>query len=93
MPILNAKNMNTHGADGSGYGFSAVRVESLGASEYTLVGITTDVSGSVHAFRDDIEACVKSRVQALLAVHSGRLRRLLDDRRDHRSVRRRRQCR
>jgi len=70
MPVLNSKNMDTHGADGTGYGFSAAKVEDLGASEYTLVGITADVSGSVHPFRDEIEACVKEVVRA--CVHSPR---------------------
>jgi len=70
MPVLNSKNMNTHGADGTGYGFSAAKVDELGASEYTLVGITADVSGSVHSFRDEIEACVKEIVRA--CVHSPR---------------------
>lgn len=64
MPILNSQNMDAHGADGSGYGFSATRVEDLGASEYTLVGIATDVSGSVTGFRKEIEACVKTVVKA-----------------------------
>jgi len=64
MPVLNSQNMDTHAADGSGYGFSATRIEDLGSSEYTLVGITTDKSGSVEPFRDEIENCVKAVVNA-----------------------------
>ena len=39
----------------SGFGFSAQRPETLGASEYTLVTIATDVSGSVSPFKVDLE--------------------------------------
>jgi hypothetical protein len=46
------------------YGFSAVPVDNLGASEYTLALVVADVSSSVHSFRDDIEACVKRAVSA-----------------------------
>lgn len=64
MPILTSQNMSNHAADGSGYGFSSTRIEDLGASEYTLVGLVTDVSGSVTTFRREIESCVKEVVKA-----------------------------
>lgn len=64
MPVLNSQNMDNHSADGSGYGFSSTRIEDLGASEYTLVALVTDVSGSVTGFRKDIENCVKEVVKA-----------------------------
>jgi hypothetical protein len=44
--------------------FSAVRIEDLGATEYTLVTIIVDISGSVIKFADDLLSCVKSIVGA-----------------------------
>lgn len=43
---------------GTAYGFSAVRIDELGATEYTLVAIAADASGSVASFRRQIEACM-----------------------------------
>lgn len=53
-----------HTITGSAYGFSATRIEDLGAAEYTLVAITADVSGSVSDFSDEIEACILEVVRA-----------------------------
>lgn len=64
MPVLNDENMENYNIAGSNYGFSAKRIEDLGASEYTLVGITADVSGSVASFKDEIEKCVKEVVRS-----------------------------
>ncbi len=61
MPIL---DLTQHAIAGSNYGFSGTRIEDLGASEYTLVGIVADVSGSVHCFRPRMEKCVKAAVKA-----------------------------
>ena len=44
--------------------FSAVRLEELGASEYTLVTMVVDISGSVFSFKDDLLKCIKSIVDA-----------------------------
>ena len=44
--------------------FSAVRIEDLGASEYTLVTIVCDISGSVMHFADDLLGCIKTIVKA-----------------------------
>ena len=63
MPLLNEPNMENHKVEGSTYGFSAVGLDTLGASEYTLVAIVVDVSGSVASFRDEIEDCVKTVVK------------------------------
>lgn len=63
MPILDP-NMETKNLPGSHYGFSAVKVSELGASEYTLVTLIADVSGSVNPFRQDIENCVKEVVKS-----------------------------
>jgi hypothetical protein len=44
----------------SGYSFSATKMDKLGASEYTLVTVAVDVSGSVTPFRLQIENCLKT---------------------------------
>ena len=44
--------------------FSAVRIEDLGATEYTLVTIVVDISGSVIGFADELLNCIKSIVGA-----------------------------
>lgn len=44
--------------------FSAVRIEDLGASEYTLVTIVCDKSGSVIKFANKLLDCVKTIVEA-----------------------------
>jgi hypothetical protein len=64
MPVFTQGNMSTHTVGGSAYGFSARRIEDLGASEYTLGLIIVDVSGSVSGFRGEIEAAVKEVVRS-----------------------------
>jgi uncharacterized protein YegL len=44
--------------------FSAVRIENLGATEYTLVTIICDISGSVSPFANELLRCVKTVVEA-----------------------------
>jgi len=44
--------------------FSAVRIENLGATEYTLVTIIVDISGSVVHFANELLKCIKSIVGA-----------------------------
>lgn len=46
------------------YGFSHTKLADLGASEYTLVTIVQDVSGSVKDFKKDMEECIKSVMSA-----------------------------
>lgn len=46
----------------SNYGFSAVGLDQLGATEYTLASIVLDVSGSVSGFARQLEQCVKTIV-------------------------------
>lgn len=48
----------------SGFSFSAVDIHSLGASEYTLVGLTVDRSGSVSSFCKEEEKAIKAIVAA-----------------------------
>jgi hypothetical protein len=63
MPVF-TDNMDSHALQGSNYGFSAKRIDDLGATEYTLVGIACDGSSSVTMFRDEMEKCVKEIVKA-----------------------------
>jgi uncharacterized protein YegL len=63
MPILN-DTLKSHHIAGSTYGFSGTRLDLLQASEFTLVGITADNSGSVGPFVDAIEACVGEVLRA-----------------------------
>ncbi len=56
--------MDNHHIHGSSYGFSATRINDLGAAEYTLVTIAADVSGSVQGFEQDIERTIVEVVRA-----------------------------
>lgn len=49
---------------GSHYGFSGARIRDLGATEYTLVAIAADKSGSVAGFASDIERCIGAVVSS-----------------------------
>jgi uncharacterized protein YegL len=62
MPILT--DNQTHNIAGSTYGFSGKRIEALGASEYTLVVLAADTSGSVAEFLPDIEKCIQHVVRS-----------------------------
>ena len=42
----------------SRYGFSGVKLDDLGASEYTLATVVSDVSGSVTTWIRDLESCL-----------------------------------
>jgi len=64
MPILNSVNMEAHRIGGSNFGFSAKRIDELGASEYTLGLVIVDVSGSVASYRTEIEAAIKEIVRS-----------------------------
>lgn len=65
MPKL---NVNTDGLEtfklpGS-YGYSATKLSDLGATEYTLVTLVVDDSGSIESFRADMEKAIKEVVNA-----------------------------
>jgi uncharacterized protein YegL len=65
MPLLGDNDqLETHAIKGSNYGFSATRVEDLGASEYTLVGIAVDASSSVSSFESEINKTIQEIVKA-----------------------------
>lgn len=67
MPRLDTidQNMEEMTIPGPGtFVFSAVKPEELGASEYTLVTICVDESGSVRDFANTLKDCIKSIVEA-----------------------------
>lgn len=49
---------------GASYGFSGAKIDDLGATEYTLVNITVDESGSVDGFKQKMSECIKEIVKA-----------------------------
>jgi len=46
------------------FGFSAMPLDNLGASEYTLVGIAVDTSGSISGFDKAMEEAIKNVIEA-----------------------------
>jgi uncharacterized protein YegL len=64
MPQLNNHTMSDQPLPTGQYGFSATRVDHLGASEYTLVTIVTDVSPSVGSFVREMETALKEIITA-----------------------------
>ena len=68
MPVFGGTDdqngMEFHALDGGAFKFSAVRPEHLGATEYTLVTIVTDISGSVSGFEKTLRTAVIDAVQA-----------------------------
>jgi uncharacterized protein YegL len=64
MPILNDADMEQQTLPAGHYGYSGTRLANLGAAEYTLVTIVTDVSGSVAAFLREMEEALGAIVHA-----------------------------
>ena len=64
MPQLNDHTMNEQALPTGQYGFSATRLDHLGASEYTLVTIVTDVSPSVSGFVKEMENTLREIITA-----------------------------
>ena len=63
MPLLMDTTMEELQTS-SNYQFSAVRVDELGATDYTLVSLVQDVSGSVSGFELDMESCLKTILES-----------------------------
>lgn len=59
MPILKDDTMEDLKTT-SGYKFSGVKIDSLGATEYTLVTLINDASGSVYSYAKEMESCMKT---------------------------------
>ncbi len=64
MPRLNDSMEFGKIGGANGFGFSGIRTEHLGATEYTLVTIAIDVTGSVGGFEAELLRCLKTAVDA-----------------------------
>ena len=65
MPkLVDLSDMQEHRIPASAFQFSAVKPEVLGATEYTLVTVALDVSGSVKSFAGDLIATLQAAVAA-----------------------------
>lgn len=64
MPLLNDRTLDQRTLASSHYGYSATRIDDLGATEYTLVSILCDSSGSVAVFQAELEDALAHIVQA-----------------------------
>lgn len=56
--MLLDENLEQFKVPGSNFKFSGERIESLGATEYTLVNIVCDISGSVSPYAGELEKCL-----------------------------------
>lgn len=57
-------DMQTHRMGGSNFQFSAKKIADLGASEYTLVVVAVDISGSLGGYEKDLDKMLGSIVEA-----------------------------
>lgn len=66
MPRLMDKGLMENGQIGGvqGFDFSGMRIDRLGAAEYTLVTIAVDETGSVDAFADELRKCLITAVDS-----------------------------
>src|ERR1044072_5244593 len=64
MPVINDTQLDQMVLPNSHYGYSATRLDDLGATEYTIATIVAGVSGSTGAFIFDMEAAITRIVQA-----------------------------
>lgn len=61
---MNSKDLEHHDLTVSNFGFSAMGVNDLEASEYTLVTLACDASPSVEMFKPKMESCLKEILKA-----------------------------
>ncbi|MFA6131429.1 MAG: hypothetical protein WC730_04200 [Patescibacteria group bacterium] len=64
MPRLDEKMEYGKIGGVKGFSFSGIRTEHLGATEYTLVTIAIDVTGSVDGFEQELRQCLIAAVEA-----------------------------
>jgi len=64
MALIDNTNLETLNA-GSGYKFSATKLNKLGATEYTLATIVEDASGSVNSYAAALEQALKTIRKAM----------------------------
>jgi len=68
-------NLENVALQGGSYGYSRTKIDDLGSSEYTIVNIAVDVSGSTTYFRNEMEKAIQEIVAA--CSHSPRADSLL----------------
>ena len=71
MPIIGDPTQTQPGTDiikipATGFTYSMTKLADLEASEYTLVGIVNDVSGSVASFKNEMEVALQAAVESCL---------------------------
>ncbi len=64
MPLMIDDDMEVTKITGTGYQFSGTKVSNLGASEFTLVDLEFDDSGSVSPFVRELEAAIHSILES-----------------------------
>jgi uncharacterized protein YegL len=64
MPKLNDATMEEVALPNTSFGYSATRIDELGATEYTTVDLVVDVSGSVDEYAGEMESAIKEVVNA-----------------------------
>jgi hypothetical protein len=68
IPLMNDdSDVEKYNTIGSGFQFSAISADDMGASEYTLVAIAADKSSSVYDFARDIEGCLITSLQGCMS--------------------------
>ena len=64
MPLLNDPTLDVNNLPNSHYGYSATRIQQLGATEYTIVTVVCDTSGSTLGFALEMEAAIAKIVES-----------------------------
>lgn len=67
MSNQSSQQLVQHSLKGQTFGFSAVPLKELGATEYTIVTIVCDKSGSVSSYKAELEKCIQEVVKACKA--------------------------
>ena len=61
---MESNTLVQHSLVGQPYGFSATGLDELGATEYTLVTIAVDASGSTFSFKQEMEKCIQEVIKS-----------------------------
>jgi len=61
---MDSSTLVSHSLSGQHYGFSAADLGDLGATEYTLVTVVVDESGSTGGFKDEMESCIQEVIKS-----------------------------
>jgi len=64
MPVIQSQTLQQHQLPTGQYGYSAAKIDDLGATEYTLVTIVVDASSSVSAFKKELELMIQKIIEA-----------------------------